>query len=321
METKQYMVGDVITMRLMRREKGAVVAMPSSQWVKVEEPVRFGGKLAQTWLWFSMCLLLWCTLLTKLLVCRQIHDTIFVGWCAHNCWENKNQETRCHSTSVYFSSPDTSLSPYSKLLLTSSTQVLSLVEDEKAVLQAQLCQEEEGQACFIQSALCHLQVKVCVHVLVFLLWQCHIFFQKIKLALRMITWVLLMGNADNQVINYSKMFNIGQFLFRNPVWCQCYIEQNKATWRSCCQNGGVMPSLRHWCTLTSLIRCGFQDWKRSNSINSTSASCSEVVQSVLYQFLQQKSLRIFFKPIKHWCIQYLSSLFNSSQEWAQQTHS
>ncbi|XP_019718278.1 E3 ubiquitin-protein ligase RNF10 isoform X2 [Hippocampus comes] len=94
METKQYVVGDVITMRLMRREKGAVVAMPSSQWVKVEEPVRFG---------------------------------------------------------------DTSLSPYSKLLLTSSTQVLSLVEDEKAVLQAQLCQEEGAQACFIQSALCHLQ--------------------------------------------------------------------------------------------------------------------------------------------------------------------
>lgn len=42
METKQYMVGDVITMRLMRREKGALVALPSSQWVKVEEPVRYG---------------------------------------------------------------------------------------------------------------------------------------------------------------------------------------------------------------------------------------------------------------------------------------
>ncbi|KAG7241390.1 hypothetical protein INR49_025590 [Caranx melampygus] len=39
METRQYAVGDVITMRLMRREKGALVAMPSSQWVKVEEPV------------------------------------------------------------------------------------------------------------------------------------------------------------------------------------------------------------------------------------------------------------------------------------------
>lgn len=44
METRQYAVGDVITMRLMRREKGALVAMPSSQWVKVEEPVRFGGE-------------------------------------------------------------------------------------------------------------------------------------------------------------------------------------------------------------------------------------------------------------------------------------
>lgn len=43
METRQYVVGDVITMRLMRREKGALVAMPSSQWVKVEEPVRFEG--------------------------------------------------------------------------------------------------------------------------------------------------------------------------------------------------------------------------------------------------------------------------------------
>lgn len=44
METRQYAIGDVITMRLMRREKGSLVAMPSSQWVKVEEPVRFGGE-------------------------------------------------------------------------------------------------------------------------------------------------------------------------------------------------------------------------------------------------------------------------------------
>uniref|UniRef100_A0A1A8BY02 E3 ubiquitin-protein ligase RNF10 n=1 Tax=Nothobranchius kadleci TaxID=1051664 RepID=A0A1A8BY02_NOTKA len=42
METKQYMVGDVITMRLMRREKGSLVALPSCQWVKVEEPVCLG---------------------------------------------------------------------------------------------------------------------------------------------------------------------------------------------------------------------------------------------------------------------------------------
>ncbi|XP_035514355.1 RING finger protein 10 [Morone saxatilis] len=94
METRQYVAGDVITMRLMRREKGALVAMPSSQWVKVEEPVRFG---------------------------------------------------------------DACLSPYSKLLLTSPAQVLSLVAEEKSVLQAQLRQEEDAQGCFIQSALCLLQ--------------------------------------------------------------------------------------------------------------------------------------------------------------------
>ncbi|KAJ8263279.1 hypothetical protein COCON_G00157360 [Conger conger] len=42
METRQYLVGDVITMRLMRREKGVLVALPSSQWVKVEEPILLG---------------------------------------------------------------------------------------------------------------------------------------------------------------------------------------------------------------------------------------------------------------------------------------
>uniref|UniRef100_A0A3P9AMI3 E3 ubiquitin-protein ligase RNF10 n=2 Tax=Esox lucius TaxID=8010 RepID=A0A3P9AMI3_ESOLU len=94
METRQYAVGDLITMRLMRREKGALVAMPSSQWVKVEEPVRFG---------------------------------------------------------------DVCLSPYSKLLLASQEQVLGLVAEEKAALQAQLTQEEDCTACFIQSALCRLQ--------------------------------------------------------------------------------------------------------------------------------------------------------------------
>ncbi|KAM4576937.1 E3 ubiquitin-protein ligase RNF10 [Odontesthes bonariensis] len=94
METKQYVAGDVITMRLMQREKGALVAMPSSQWVKVEEPVRFG---------------------------------------------------------------DACLSPYSKLLLTSPAQFLGLIAEEKAVLQAQLSQEEDSQGCFIQSSLCLLQ--------------------------------------------------------------------------------------------------------------------------------------------------------------------
>ncbi|TWW60696.1 RING finger protein 10, partial [Takifugu flavidus] len=94
METRQYVVGDVITMRLMRREKGSLVAMPSSQWEKVEEPVRFG---------------------------------------------------------------DTRLSPYSKLLLTSPSQALRMVEEEKAVLQAQLSLEDDAQGCFIQSALCLLK--------------------------------------------------------------------------------------------------------------------------------------------------------------------
>ncbi|XP_056102580.1 RING finger protein 10 isoform X2 [Rhinichthys klamathensis goyatoka] len=41
METRQYVSGNVITMRLMRREKGSLVALPSSQWVKVEEPIHF----------------------------------------------------------------------------------------------------------------------------------------------------------------------------------------------------------------------------------------------------------------------------------------
>uniref|UniRef100_A0A671U959 E3 ubiquitin-protein ligase RNF10 n=1 Tax=Sparus aurata TaxID=8175 RepID=A0A671U959_SPAAU len=56
METRQYVVGDVITMRLMRREKGALVAMPSCQWVKVEEPVRFGGEKQTRHLFMEMTL-------------------------------------------------------------------------------------------------------------------------------------------------------------------------------------------------------------------------------------------------------------------------
>ncbi|KAL4660367.1 RING finger protein 10 [Arapaima gigas] len=96
METRQYLVGDRITMRLMRREKGVLVALPSSQWVKVEEPIHLG---------------------------------------------------------------DTHLSPYSKLLLASREQVLSLVQEERNALQAQLLQEEEHEAtaCFIQAALHQLQ--------------------------------------------------------------------------------------------------------------------------------------------------------------------
>lgn len=95
METRQYVSGDIITMHLMRREKGVLVALPSSQWVKVEEPIRIG---------------------------------------------------------------DVRLSAYSKLLLASQEQVLSLLTEERAALQAQLSQEKDDpQACFIQSALLQLQ--------------------------------------------------------------------------------------------------------------------------------------------------------------------
>ncbi|XP_068616757.1 E3 ubiquitin-protein ligase RNF10 isoform X2 [Brachionichthys hirsutus] len=94
METRQYAVGDVITMRLMRREKGALVAMPSARWVKVGGPVRFG---------------------------------------------------------------DASLSSYSKLLLASPAQTLSLLAEEKAALEAQLGQGGDAGGCFTQSALCLLE--------------------------------------------------------------------------------------------------------------------------------------------------------------------
>uniref|UniRef100_A0A8B9KM78 E3 ubiquitin-protein ligase RNF10 n=1 Tax=Astyanax mexicanus TaxID=7994 RepID=A0A8B9KM78_ASTMX len=101
METHQYVPGDVITMRLMRREKGVLVALPSSQWVKVEEPIRIG---------------------------------------------------------------DVRLSAYSKLLLASREQVLSLLTEERGALQMQLSQEKDDpQACFIQSAL--LQLQVCTYLL------------------------------------------------------------------------------------------------------------------------------------------------------------
>lgn len=54
---------------------------------------------------------------------------------------------------------DSSLGPNSKLLLASAAQVLSLVLEEKAALQAQLLQEDDAQECFIQRALCLLLVK------------------------------------------------------------------------------------------------------------------------------------------------------------------
>ncbi|NWT80296.1 RNF10 protein, partial [Lanius ludovicianus] len=39
METRQYAIGDTITMQLMRREKGVLVALPKSQWMNVVQPV------------------------------------------------------------------------------------------------------------------------------------------------------------------------------------------------------------------------------------------------------------------------------------------
>lgn len=44
METRQYAIGDVITMQLMRREKGVLIALPKSQWMNVVQPVYVGGE-------------------------------------------------------------------------------------------------------------------------------------------------------------------------------------------------------------------------------------------------------------------------------------
>ncbi|XP_042193203.1 RING finger protein 10 [Callorhinchus milii] len=44
MESHQHSVGDTITMQLMRREKGALIALPKSMWMKVEEPIRLGDE-------------------------------------------------------------------------------------------------------------------------------------------------------------------------------------------------------------------------------------------------------------------------------------
>lgn len=126
METRQYAVGDVITMRLMRREKGSLVAMPSSQWEKVEEPVRFGGERERE----RVVRFLFCTIFSNFFL----------------------------RPSLLFSPLDTRLSPYSKLLLASPSQALRMVEEEKAALQTQLSLEDEAQGCFIQSALCLLKV-------------------------------------------------------------------------------------------------------------------------------------------------------------------
>ncbi|NXC12707.1 RNF10 protein, partial [Corythaeola cristata] len=42
METRQYAIGDTITMQLMRREKGVLMALPKSQWMNVVQPVCIG---------------------------------------------------------------------------------------------------------------------------------------------------------------------------------------------------------------------------------------------------------------------------------------
>lgn len=44
METRQYAIGDIITMQLMRREKGVLIALPKSQWMNVVQPVYIGGE-------------------------------------------------------------------------------------------------------------------------------------------------------------------------------------------------------------------------------------------------------------------------------------
>ncbi|XP_018412907.1 PREDICTED: RING finger protein 10 [Nanorana parkeri] len=43
-ETRLYAVGDTITMQLMRREKGVLVAMPKSKWMKLDEPIHLGDE-------------------------------------------------------------------------------------------------------------------------------------------------------------------------------------------------------------------------------------------------------------------------------------
>lgn len=44
METRLYSIGDTITMQLMRREKGVLVALPKSKWMKVEQPIHLGDE-------------------------------------------------------------------------------------------------------------------------------------------------------------------------------------------------------------------------------------------------------------------------------------
>lgn len=44
LETHQYAIGDMITMQLMRREKGVLVALPKSKPTHVEQPIHLGDK-------------------------------------------------------------------------------------------------------------------------------------------------------------------------------------------------------------------------------------------------------------------------------------
>uniref|UniRef100_A0A7M4EAD0 E3 ubiquitin-protein ligase RNF10 n=1 Tax=Crocodylus porosus TaxID=8502 RepID=A0A7M4EAD0_CROPO len=44
METRQYAIGDTITMQLMRREKGVLIALPKSKWMKVVQPIHLGNE-------------------------------------------------------------------------------------------------------------------------------------------------------------------------------------------------------------------------------------------------------------------------------------
>ncbi|KYO31693.1 RING finger protein 10 isoform B [Alligator mississippiensis] len=44
METRQYAIGDTITMQLMRREKGVLIALPKSKWMKVVQPIHLGDE-------------------------------------------------------------------------------------------------------------------------------------------------------------------------------------------------------------------------------------------------------------------------------------
>lgn len=63
--------------------------------------------------------------------------------------------------------PDGHVGAYSKLLLASEEQVLGLLLEEKEALRAQLSvEEDDAQACFIQSALHQLQVHThsCTHM-------------------------------------------------------------------------------------------------------------------------------------------------------------